>query len=203
MRYVFGNYILDPMHYELRQGSRLVPIEPRVFDVLAYLVQHPDQIVTTEELLAQLYPHQFAPVDRLTTAVAQARKVLGDSSKTPRYIQTVRRRGYRFLAPVDVLQGGQTVETRRLPRGFSRWSPPTWPPPLPPGLLPASRWSHPRRHRLPHPFRPPRCRTRPRSGAPRSRTGRTPSAASSRSCFVTWWGRRRSRGSSIPKTSAR
>jgi class 3 adenylate cyclase/DNA-binding winged helix-turn-helix (wHTH) protein/predicted ATPase len=100
MLYSFGDYTLDAEHYELRQAGRLVPVEPRVLDVLAYLVQHPDRTVTTEELLAHLYPKQFAPVDRLTNAVAQARKVLGDTGQTQRYIQTVRRRGYRFMAPV-------------------------------------------------------------------------------------------------------
>ena len=76
MPYVFGDYSLDPAHYELRHAGRLVPVEPRVFDLLAYLVQHAGQTVTTEALLAHLYPNQFAPVERLTTAVAQARKVL-------------------------------------------------------------------------------------------------------------------------------
>ena len=104
MLYAFGDYILDPVHYELHQAGRRVPVEPRVFDVLAYLVQHSGQTVPTEELLEQLYPHQFAPVDRLTNAVAQARKVLGDSTQTPKYIQTMRRRGYCFIAPVEVRQ---------------------------------------------------------------------------------------------------
>src|SRR5262249_9686177 len=78
----------------------LVPLEPRVFDLLAYLVQHSGRTIPTEELLAQLYPNEFAPVERLTNAVAQARKVLGDTGQTQRYIQTVRRRGYRFRVPV-------------------------------------------------------------------------------------------------------
>jgi DNA-binding winged helix-turn-helix (wHTH) protein/predicted ATPase len=102
MRYRFGDYVLDPVHYELRQAGRRVPVEPRVFDVLAYLVQHAGQTVPTEELLAQLYPQQFAPVERLTNAVTHARKALGETSRAPRYIQTVRHRGYRFLAPVTV-----------------------------------------------------------------------------------------------------
>jgi class 3 adenylate cyclase/predicted ATPase/DNA-binding winged helix-turn-helix (wHTH) protein len=104
MRYVFGEYSLDPTHYELRRAGQLVPIEPRVFEVLAYMVQHAGQTVTTEELLVQLYPQQFAPVERLTNAVTHARKALGETSQAPRYIQTVRRRGYRFLAPVDIRQ---------------------------------------------------------------------------------------------------
>jgi DNA-binding winged helix-turn-helix (wHTH) protein len=63
--------VCDPEHYELRHAGKLVPVEPRVFDLLAYLVQHPGRTVTTEELLEQLYPNQFAPVDRLTNAVTQ------------------------------------------------------------------------------------------------------------------------------------
>lgn len=52
MRYRFGDYSLDLAHYELHHAGRLVLLEPRVFDVLAYLVQHAGQTITTEELLA-------------------------------------------------------------------------------------------------------------------------------------------------------
>jgi DNA-binding winged helix-turn-helix (wHTH) protein len=82
MRYVFGDYTLDVERYELRLDGQLVPVEPRVFDLLAYLVQHPGRTVLTEELLSQLYPHEFAPVERLTNAVAQARRVLHDTAQT-------------------------------------------------------------------------------------------------------------------------
>jgi DNA-binding winged helix-turn-helix (wHTH) protein len=105
MLYTFGDhYTLDPARYELRQHGTLVRLEPRVFDLLAYLVQHPDQTVTKEELLAQLWPQPFVADDALTYCVAQARKALGDTGQTQRYIQTVRRRGYRFLPLVAVLQ---------------------------------------------------------------------------------------------------
>jgi class 3 adenylate cyclase/DNA-binding winged helix-turn-helix (wHTH) protein/predicted ATPase len=86
----------------------LVRLEPRVFDLLAYFVQHPGRTMTTEELLEQLYPHQFAPIDRLTNAVTQARKALGDTGQTQQYIQTVRRRGYRFIAPVAIQPQAET-----------------------------------------------------------------------------------------------
>ena len=89
MLYGFGDYMLDAQHYELRWAGKLVPVEPRVLDLLAYLVQHPGRTVTTEELKEQLYPHQVGTDDRLTNAVAQARKVLGDTGQTQRYIQTV------------------------------------------------------------------------------------------------------------------
>ena len=102
MRYLFGDYTLDAERCELRQTGRLVSVEPRVFDLLAYLVYHPGRNVLTEELLQQLYPDEFAPVERLTNAVAQARRALQDTAQAQHYIQTVRRRGYRFIAPVTV-----------------------------------------------------------------------------------------------------
>jgi DNA-binding response OmpR family regulator len=64
MLYSFDDYTLDAEPYELAQSGGLMPVEPRVRDVFAYLVQHPGRTVTTEELLAQLYPHQFAPHNR-------------------------------------------------------------------------------------------------------------------------------------------
>ena len=103
MLYTFGDhYTLDPAGYELRQHGRLVRLEPRVFDVLAYLVQHPDRTVTKEELVAQLWPEPFVADDALTKCVARVRKALGDTGQTQRSIQTVRRRGYRFIAPITV-----------------------------------------------------------------------------------------------------
>ena len=74
MRYVFGDYTFDAEQYELCRAGQLIPVEPRVFTLLAYLLQHAGRIVLTEELLTQLYPQEFAPVERLTNAVAQARR---------------------------------------------------------------------------------------------------------------------------------
>jgi DNA-binding winged helix-turn-helix (wHTH) protein len=108
MRYAFDDYTLDLEHYELRQAGRLVRLEPRVFDLLTYFVQHPGRTVTKEELLEQLWPNQFVTDDSLTTAVAQVRRALHDTGQAQRYIQTVRRRGYRFIAPVNVLQQAET-----------------------------------------------------------------------------------------------
>src|SRR5262252_3893587 len=121
MRYTFDDYTLDPEHYELRQAGRLLRLEPRVFDLLVYLVQHPGRTVTKEELLEQLWPNQFVTDDSLTTAVAQVRRALHDTGQAQRYIQTVRRRGYRFIASIEVLQQMAT-DARR---------PPTADPPMP------------------------------------------------------------------------
>src|SRR5262245_46797575 len=114
MHYTSGDhYTLYPMVYELRQHGQLVRLEPHVFDLLAYLVQAPDRTVTKAELMAHLWPQQFVTDESLTYCVAQARKALGDTGQTQRYIQTVRRRGYRFIAPVAVRpaapMGGDTT----------------------------------------------------------------------------------------------
>src|SRR5262249_47599193 len=121
MRYAFDDYTLDPEHYELRQAGGLVRLEPRGFDLVVYLVQHPGRTLTKEELFKQLWPNQFVTDDSLTTAVAQIRRALHDTGQAQRYIQTVRRRGYRFIASIEVLQQMAT-DARR---------PPTADPPMP------------------------------------------------------------------------
>ena len=101
MLYSFDDYTLDAEHYELRQAERLVRLAPRVFNLVAHLVQHAGRLVTNEELKEQLWPESAVVGEAsLANAVAQARKALGDTGQAQRYIQTVHRRGYRFVAPV-------------------------------------------------------------------------------------------------------
>jgi DNA-binding winged helix-turn-helix (wHTH) protein len=102
MRYIFGDYTLDPARYELRRAGVLVPVEPRAFDLLAYLVQHAGQIVPKEELFTQLWAEQFVTDSALTYCVIEVRKAIGDSGRGQRCIRTVHGRGYRFIVPVAV-----------------------------------------------------------------------------------------------------
>jgi class 3 adenylate cyclase/DNA-binding winged helix-turn-helix (wHTH) protein/predicted ATPase len=112
MLYVFDDYTLDPMHYELHHKGKLVRLEPRVFKLLAYLVQHPGHTVPTKALLELLYPQEFVPVERLNNAVARVRRALGEKGQSPQYIQTVHRLGYRFIAPVEIRQHIETDARR-------------------------------------------------------------------------------------------
>ena len=89
MQYVFGDYSLDPVHYELRQAGTLVPLEPRVFDLLAYLVQHPGKSSPQRRCWSSCIQTSLPRVERLTNCVAQARKALHDTSQTQQYIQEV------------------------------------------------------------------------------------------------------------------
>jgi class 3 adenylate cyclase/DNA-binding winged helix-turn-helix (wHTH) protein/tetratricopeptide (TPR) repeat protein len=131
MLYSFDDYTLNAEHYELRQAGRLVRLAPRVFNLVAYLVRHPGRVVTNEELKEQLWPKSAVVGDSsLANAVAQARKVLGDTGQVQRYIQTVHRRGYRFVAPVTATPPGAADLSAAQP--LDRPRPPATPP-LDPG----------------------------------------------------------------------
>lgn len=99
MMYVFGDYELDTALYELRSAGAPSKLEPRVFNVLAYLIQHRDRVVTREELLDHLWPGLFNSVSLLNNCIMEARKAVGDSGQIQRVIQTIHGRGYRFIAP--------------------------------------------------------------------------------------------------------
>jgi DNA-binding winged helix-turn-helix (wHTH) protein/predicted ATPase len=101
MIYAFEQYELDVPRYELRYAGKLVKLEPQVFNVLAYLLQHRDRVVTKEELLAQLWPGRFVSEATLTSRLTAARRAIGDRGREQRVIQTVHGRGYRFIVPVE------------------------------------------------------------------------------------------------------
>jgi predicted ATPase/class 3 adenylate cyclase/DNA-binding winged helix-turn-helix (wHTH) protein len=111
MRYVFGDYALDTECYELRRAGTRLPLGPKAFDVLAYLLQHRDRAVTKEELLERLWPKQFVSASVLTSCILVVRKAIGDRGSVQQCIETVRGRGYRFIAPVaEALGEGSAVE---------------------------------------------------------------------------------------------
>src|SRR5215813_8867709 len=100
-QWVFGPFRLDPANACLWHGVAAVVLPPKAFDVLHYLVTHPDRLVTKDELLDALWPETAVTDAVLRVAIGALRKVLGDPAQTPRFIATVSRRGYRFLAPVE------------------------------------------------------------------------------------------------------
>jgi class 3 adenylate cyclase/DNA-binding winged helix-turn-helix (wHTH) protein/tetratricopeptide (TPR) repeat protein len=102
MRYVFGNYTLDTLCYELRRAGALIALRPKVFHLLAYLLAHRDRIVPRQELCEHLWPHQFVSDATLDACLAQARQAVGDRGRTQRVIQTRHGYGYRFVAAVEV-----------------------------------------------------------------------------------------------------
>ena len=97
MRYLFEDYALDTDRRELRRGRTLVAIEPQVFDLLAYLVQHRDRVVTKDDLFAAVWNGRFVSESALTTRINAARVAVGDNGATQRVIHTLRGRGFRFV----------------------------------------------------------------------------------------------------------
>ena len=101
MRYVFGDYSLDTQRYELRRAGEHIPLGPQVFNVLAYLIGHRDRVVSRAELFEHLWPDQFVTDDALGRCIRAARRALEAHAEAPRYITTIRGRGYRFIALVQ------------------------------------------------------------------------------------------------------
>ncbi len=101
MMYVFADCELDTRTFELRRHGSVLPVERQVFDVLAYLVEHRDRLVTKEELLDRIWGDRFVSEAALNSRVMAARKAIGDNGRDQRLIKTVHGRGYRFIAPVS------------------------------------------------------------------------------------------------------
>ena len=101
MTYRFGPFTLDPASYRLQRQDQIVPLSPKIIDLLLYLVARPSALVSKEELFRALWPDVAVTDNALTQAVSELRQALGDDASKPTYVQTVARRGYRFIAPVD------------------------------------------------------------------------------------------------------
>jgi predicted ATPase/DNA-binding winged helix-turn-helix (wHTH) protein len=105
--YRFESFELDPGLYVLRRDGVSLDVQPKVLDLLLYLVARRDRVVTKEEILDALWPGVTATDDVLSRAIHAARQAVGDDGDQQSIIQTVRRRGFRFVAPVaasDALQ---------------------------------------------------------------------------------------------------
>ena len=100
MIYSFGAFDLDTDRLELRRAGTPVAMEPQVFSVLAFLVEHRDRVVTKNDLLDNVWGDRFVSESALTTRIKAARRAVGDDGQSQRVIKTLHGRGYRFVAPV-------------------------------------------------------------------------------------------------------
>jgi DNA-binding winged helix-turn-helix (wHTH) protein len=113
--YRFGVFEVDLAAGELRKSGIKLRLQEKPFQFLTALLNQPGEIVTREELRQRLWPADtFVDFDHsLNTAVNKLREVLGDSASTPRYVETIARRGYRFIAPVERLGANQASDEAR------------------------------------------------------------------------------------------
>jgi DNA-binding winged helix-turn-helix (wHTH) protein len=100
MRYRFALCELDIRLHQLRREGTVIGVEPKVFDLLIYLLQHRDRLVSKNELLDQLWPGQVVGEATLTRCITSVRKAVGDDGAKQAIIETQHGRGYRFIAMV-------------------------------------------------------------------------------------------------------
>ncbi|WP_234683569.1 tetratricopeptide repeat protein [Bradyrhizobium monzae] len=106
----FGAFEADPRSGELVKNGRRVRLQEQPFQLLSALLERPGELVTREELRALLWPQTVVDYDHgLNKAVSKIREALGDSAESPRFVETVARRGYRFLADVTVIVDASTT----------------------------------------------------------------------------------------------
>jgi len=109
----FKTFRLDPANHLLWRDEDRVPVPPKGFDVLAHLVEHAGQVVKQDELLEALWPETYVNPEVLRRYILELRKILGDRPDKPEFIETLPKRGYRFIAPV---KDENETNPRHLPR---------------------------------------------------------------------------------------
>src|SRR5436190_16256063 len=122
-RIVFDPFCLDLANEQLWRGSQAIKLRPKAFAVLDHLIGRPGQLVTKDDLLNAIWPGTFVGDAVLKVAVRQIRDALGDDPKTPRFIETAHRRGYRFIGLIGEVDTASAVGARtadHIVPGFDR-----------------------------------------------------------------------------------
>jgi DNA-binding winged helix-turn-helix (wHTH) protein/tetratricopeptide (TPR) repeat protein len=108
--YRFGQFVLDPARRTLSRADSPVSLTPKAFDVLLFLVQNPNRLVTKEELLQAVWSDTIVEEGNLTQYISHLRKALGDNSEDTRLIVTIARKGYQFTARVAVAESADIAK---------------------------------------------------------------------------------------------
>jgi TolB-like protein len=106
VQFFFGEYTLDIDRRELRHGIESVAVEPQVFDLLVYLLQNCDRVVSKDDLIASVWGGRIVSESTLTSRINAARKAVGDSGENQTLIRTISRKGLRFVGAVRTQLGG-------------------------------------------------------------------------------------------------
>src|SRR5258706_12620653 len=119
----FGTFEVDLRARELRKGGIRIRLQDQPFEILAMMLDRPGEVVTREELSQRLWPAgTFVDFEHsLNAAVKRLRAALGDEADNPRFVETLHRRGYRFIAPVEASDNGSRGTTPPMaPRAMLR-----------------------------------------------------------------------------------
>ena len=117
--YCFDDFLVDPETWKLSRDGQEIHLEPLVLELLIYLIANRERLVTRVELMDTVWGDTVISESALTKAVARLRQALGDDSATHRYVETVRSRGYRFIATVEEMERPD-APSRKAPTNSSR-----------------------------------------------------------------------------------
>src|SRR5271169_1402954 len=116
--YEFGKFRCDPREHLLLSDGKPVSLSPKSFEILLALIRRNGQLLMKEELMRQVWPDSFVEEANLTVNISALRKALGETPEGQQYIETVPKRGYRFVAPVTEHEGdvkiAPAVQTSRI-----------------------------------------------------------------------------------------
>ncbi|RPI45599.1 MAG: transcriptional regulator, partial [Hyphomicrobiaceae bacterium] len=100
MRYTFEDFALDTERRELRRGDAAVAVEPKVFDLLAYVVENRQRVVSRDDLVSNVWDGRIVSESAIARCINGARNAIGDSGEAQRLIKTLPRKGLRFVGVV-------------------------------------------------------------------------------------------------------
>jgi DNA-binding winged helix-turn-helix (wHTH) protein len=110
MLYRFGSFELDTAKVELRADGEARPVERQVFALLALLVDNRERLVSKDEIIEKVWDGRIVSEAAVASRVKSARQALGDDGKTQRFIKTVHRQGFRFVADVSAVRDVQPAD---------------------------------------------------------------------------------------------
>jgi TolB-like protein len=117
VEFLFSDHRLDTDRRELRRGAEAIALEPQVFDLLVYLVQNRDRVVSKDDLLASIWGGRIVSDSTLTSRINAARKAVGDSGEEQKLIRTIARKGFRFVGDVRRPIGGEPARAEPTDEG--------------------------------------------------------------------------------------
>ena len=109
VQFVFADHTLDIERRELRRGSESIAVEPQVLDLLIYVVQNRDRVVSKDDLIASVWGGRIVSDATLTSRVYAARKAVGDDGHGQKLIRTIARKGLRFVGDVHTQANGHAA----------------------------------------------------------------------------------------------
>lgn len=107
-RYEFDDVVVDSDGFRVLKGGEARPLTPRAFDVLLFLIEQRDRLVEKRELFDQFWSGSFVTDNALTRVIKEIRQAIGDDANAPRHIETIPKRGYRFIGQTLAAAAGQS-----------------------------------------------------------------------------------------------